>query len=142
MARISYPTDLTDEQWLRVRPFIPPAKRGGRPRGADMHEVLNAVLYLVRAGCAWRLLPHDFGVHWNTAYQYFRRFVREGTWERLHDALRESVRTAAGREPTPSAAVIDSQSVRTTRKGGSRSAATRPRRSRAASATSWSTPTG
>jgi len=138
MTRQPYPTDLTHEQWLLVEPLIPPAKPGGRRRGADMREVVNAVLHLVRGGHAWRLIPHDFSIHWNTVHQYHRGFVKDGDWTRIHDALREQVRAAEGREPTPSAAVLDSQSVKTTKKGGRRSAATPARRSRAASAIcSW-----
>jgi putative transposase len=142
MTRQPYPTDLTDEQWLLVEPLIPPAKPGGRDREADMREVVNAVLHLVRGGHAWRLIPHDFGVHWNTCYQYYRGLVKDGTWTSIHDALRERVRAADGREPTPSAAILDSQTVKTTKKGVRRSATTPARRSRAASATCSSTPSG
>jgi putative transposase len=117
MARKPYPTDLSDDQWKLVEPLIPKAKTGGRPRTVDMREVLNGVLYMLRGGCAWRLLPHDFPA-WNTVYYYFWLYRREGEWERIHDALRDQVRKQEGREVSPSAAILDSQSVKTTEKKG------------------------
>ena len=117
MTRQRYPSDLTDAQWRLLAPLIPPAKPGGRPRSADVREVVNAVLYVDRNGVTWRALPHDFPP-WRTAYHYFRAWRLDGTWERLHDALRDRVRARAGRAASPSAAVIDSQSVKTTEKGG------------------------
>ena len=119
MKRKPYPTDLTDDQWDRLSPFVPAAKPGGRPRVVDIREVLNAVWYLLRTGCAWRLLPHDFPP-WPTAYAYVRRWRLDGTWERLHARLREEVRLQEGRPAQPSAAVLDSQSVKTTDRGGDR----------------------
>lgn len=137
MERNPYPTDVTDDQWQLIEPWIPAAKPGGRPRTTSTRAVVNAILYVVRTGCAWRLLPHDFPP-WRTVYEYFRAFQEDGVLERLHDALREQVRSAAGKEKTPSAAALDSQSVKTAEKGG-RAATTRARKSKAASGTSWST---
>ena len=117
MGRTAYPTDLTDAQWKRAEGLIPPAKKGGRPRTIEMREVFDAMLYVVRGGIAWRSLPHDFP-GWSTVYHYFRCFRKDGTWQSIHDALRNEVRSEAGRETSPSAAIIDSQSVKTTEKKG------------------------
>jgi len=116
MAR-RYPTDLTDAQWQRICPLIPPAKPGGNNRTTSMREVLNAIFYLLRTGCAWRMLPKDFPPK-STVYDYFRLWENDGLWQRIHDRLRSEVRQQAGRDVTPSAAIIDSQSTKTTEKKG------------------------
>jgi putative transposase len=129
---------LTDAQWEEMEPLIPPAKPGGRPRTADMRAVLNAINYVVRTGCQWRFLPRDFPPK-STVYDYFWQWGRDDLWETMHDTLRRQVRIQAGREESPSAAVIDSQTVKTTEKRG-RAALTAARKSWAANATSSSTP--
>ncbi len=131
MARIAYPSDLTDAQWRLIEKRIPPAQPGGRYRSVNMREVVNGILYLVRTGCSWRQLPHDFPP-WGTVHWYYRCFRLDGTWQKIHDALRDKVRVSADRKKSPSAAIVDSQSVKTTEKGG-RMATTRARRSTVAS---------
>ena len=100
------PSDLTAQEWAILQPLIPPAKPGGRPRTVDMREMINAILYVDRTGCQWRALPRDFPP-WSTVWTYFRAWRLDGTWERIHTALREAVRVKQGREPTPSAVIID-----------------------------------
>ena len=134
-GRRAYDTDLTDGQWALIAPLIPEAEPGGRPRKAPTRELVNAILYFLRAGMAWRLLPHDFPP-WQTVYYYLRRWQREGVWERVHHVLVMADRERTGREPSPSAAILDSQSVRTADQKGARKATTRARRSKAASAIS------
>lgn len=112
-----YPTDMNDAQWEAVSRLIPPAKKGGRPRKVDMRSLLNGVFYVVRAGCAWRMLPKEYPP-WQTVYYYFARFKRNGTWQRIHALLRTRVRHKQGKQKQPTAAIIDSQSVKTTEKGG------------------------
>jgi putative transposase len=130
--RLAYPTDLTDAEWHLLEPLLPPEKPGGRPRKYPLREVMNGIQYILRAGGAWRLMPHDLP-QWQTAYQTFRAWRQDGTWVRIHDQLRDAVRTRMGRHPQPSAAIIDAQTVKTTEQGGS-TAMTGRRNATAASA--------
>jgi putative transposase len=127
VSRKPYPSDLTDAQWERIAPLIPPAKPGGSPRRVDMREVLNGIFYVTREGVSWRAMPHDLP-YFGVCYWYHRRFEDDGTWEAINDALRTAVRVAAGRAPDPSVAIIDSQSVKTTEKGGASPAMTPARK--------------
>ncbi len=111
--RKPYPTDITDQQWQILAPLIPPPKTGGRPRSVEIREVINAIFYILASGCAWRLMPHDFPP-WQTVYYYFRNWRREGQWPSINQTLREKIRLSVEKEATPSAAIIDSQSVKTT----------------------------
>lgn len=117
VSRKSYPTDLTDAQWEIIAPLLPPAKHGGRPRTVNLREVVNTVLYLNRTGCQWDMLPHDLQPK-STAYEYFSQWRDDGTLIQIVDALRTLVRKAEGREETPSAICIDSQTAKTTDVGG------------------------
>lgn len=119
MEQKSYPSDLSDEEWQIIEPLIPPAKPGGRPRKQNMRRIINAIFYLLRAGCSWRMLPHDFPP-WQTVYCYFAQWRKDGILKYMNDMLRARLRVAAGREEQPSAAILDSQSVKATETKGER----------------------
>ena len=140
-SQLRYPSDLTDEEWALVEPMIPPAKRGGGKRTVVMREVVNGVMYILSTGCQWRALPKDLPPR-STVNDYFRRWDWDGTLDRMHHALYVQCRELVGHEASPTAAIIDSQSVKGAEKGGAQSihpATTRARRSKARSGTSWST---
>jgi transposase len=133
-----YPSDMTDAEWALLEPVLPAAKSFGRPREWPLRQVLDGLFYLLRSGCSWRLLPREYPP-WRTVYGYFRNWRDSGVLEQVHRILREQVRLQAGREATPSAAILDSQSVKTTEKGGF-VVMMAVRRSTAASATCWLIP--
>jgi transposase len=138
---LRYPSDVNDAEWALIAPLIPPGRRGGRRRSVDVREVLNAIFYVLATGCQWQALPKDLPPK-STAHFYFMLWDWDRTLERIHDALYVAVREAAGREASPTAAIIDSQSAKASQKGVLRlihKASTRARRSRAASVTSSST---
>ena len=140
-SKLRYPSDLTDAEWALVAPLIPPAKRGGNKRTVDVREVVNGLMYILSTGCQWRAIPKDLPPR-STLHDYFERWEWDGTLARLHHALYEQCREQAGCAASPTAAIIDSQSVKSAEKGAPRStrtALTRARRSRARSGRSWST---
>lgn len=134
VSRRSYPSDLTDLEWQILEPLLPAEKSGGRHRLYKMREIINALRYLLRSGCAWRALPHDFP-HWRAVYEYFRVWKEDGTWIKIHDYLHEELRSQMKREKHPSAGIVDSQSVKTTEKGGCKKATTERRKSPAGNGT-------
>ena len=115
----AFPARLTDEQWAILEPLVPAPTGGGRPAKYSRRDIVDAIVYAVRQGCTWRALPADLP-HWNTAFGYFRRWQKDGTWDRIEDQLRRLVRQAEGREAEPSAGVVDSQTVRATEQPGPR----------------------
>ena len=133
-TRSPYPSDLSHAEWSQVSRFIPAPKPGGRPAKYDRREITNALLYITRAGCPWRMLPKDLPP-WRIVYWYFMQWKKDGTFDRLMDLLRGDLRQLEGRQRQPSAAILDSQSVKTTERGGP-TASMRGRRSTAASGTS------
>ncbi len=137
-STLRYPSDLTDAEWALIGPLIPPAKRGGNKRTVAIREVVNGLMYVLSTGCQWAALPTDLPAR-STVWDYFRRWEEDGTLDRIHHALYVQCREQAGCDPSPSAAIIDSQSVKSAEKGGGgsiRTALTRARRSAARSATS------
>ena len=116
-AGSAFPSDLTHREWERLEPLIPPAKRGGRPRATDMRQAMNAILYLLRTGCPWRYLPRGDFPPRSTVYNIFRQFQREGSWEAIWAELHMALRERLGREASPTAAVLDSQTVKSAEKG-------------------------
>jgi transposase len=138
-SKLRYPSELTDDEWALVARLIPPAKRGGNRRHVDERAIVDGLMYILSTGCQWRALPKDLPPR-STVHDYFDLWSWDGTLDRLHHALYVKCREQAGREASPSAAIIDSQSVKAAEKGGPRStrmAMTRARRSRARSAISW-----
>src|ERR671917_243547 len=134
--RRPYPTDLSDAEWFCMEPYLPTPKAPGRPRVHSLREILNAIFYIVRSGCAWRLLPHDFPP-WNTVHHYFRMWRLDGGWERLNTALRQRLRVRLGRNPQPSAGMVDSQSAKRPGWAAKHGATTAVRRFAAGSVICW-----
>ena len=140
-GKLRYPTDVTDAEWALVAPLIPPAKRGGNKRSVDLREIVNGLMYVLGTGCQWSAMPRDLPPK-STVHDYFDLWNWDGTLDRIHEALYVKCREQAGREASPTAAIIDSQSVKSAEKGGLKSTlrgTTLARRSRARSVTSSST---
>jgi putative transposase len=116
MSQKRYPTDLTDKEWALLEPLLPPAKTGGRKRSIETSEIVNAIFYLLRTGCSWRMLPQDFP-KWQTVYTYFRNWKNAGAWEKINHVLRRKLRVQEDRDDEPSAGILDSQSTKTAEKG-------------------------
>jgi transposase len=138
-SRLRYPSDVTDEEWAIVGRLIPPAKKGGNKRSVDEREIVNGLMYILSTGCQWAALPKDLPAR-STVNAYFLRWDDDGTLDRIHQALYLQCRELAGREASPTAAIIDSQSVKSAEKGGPRStrqATTPERKSKARSAIFW-----
>jgi transposase len=138
-GKLRYPSDMTDEEWAHVAPLIPKAKRGGNRRHVKEREIVNGLMYILATGCQWRAIPKDLPAR-STLHDYFDLWIYDGTLDRIHHALYVECREQAGREASPTAAIIDSQSVKSAEKGGLASTAMammRARRSRARSAMSW-----
>ena len=141
-SKLRYPSDLTEQEWALIKPLIPPAKKGGNKRTVDERQIVNGLMYILSTGCQWASLPTDLPPR-STVNDYFRRWDDDGTLDRMHHALYAQCRELAGREASPTAGIIDSQSVKSAEKGGSAlipRGMTRARRSRARSGISWSTP--
>jgi putative transposase len=123
MSRKPYPSDLSDDEWDKIKPLLPEANKLGSPSTVDLREILNAIFYRVDNGCKWRAMPHDFPPH-QTVYDYFRRWVRTGLWPQINQSLVSQVRVCEGRDEEPTLAIIDSRSVKGTSKGGTKAALT------------------
>ena len=139
--KLRYPSDLTDEEWEYIEPLIPPAKRGGGRRRLDMREIVNGIMYVLGTGCQWRYIPKDLPRK-SSVHRYFIRWKELGTLDKIHRTLFDKCRVQAGKNPEPTACVIDSQSVKSAEKGGSaliRTGSTRAKRSRGKSVTYLST---
>jgi transposase len=117
MIRKAYPTDITDAEWEIISPLVPEAKAIGRPRQVDLREIINGIFYVLHEGCTWRALPHDLPP-WQTSYNYFRHWQQLGVWQQIHAQLRTQVRVSVNKTNTPTASIIDSQSVKTAPKRG------------------------
>jgi putative transposase len=118
VKRKAYPSDVTDKEWTIIEPFMPPEYEDGVKRKYEYREIINGIFYVLRTGCSWRSLPHDFPP-WSSVYGYFRKWKLEGLWEKMNKEIREKLREKLGKNKEPSAVIIDSQSVKTTEKGGS-----------------------